>query len=83
MLPKKELLANPLEISLPAAAVWIETLAVQMHYWDDKYDKDSGIGVSGRGRSLRKGRGGFYERWSFWRERFGKLSRGEIEEDFS
>ncbi|KAE8340297.1 hypothetical protein BDV24DRAFT_134109 [Aspergillus arachidicola] len=32
VLPKKELLANPLEIYLPAAAPWIETLAVQMHY---------------------------------------------------
>ncbi|KAL4904225.1 hypothetical protein BDW74DRAFT_185835 [Aspergillus multicolor] len=63
-----------LEAWIPAAAVWIEVLGVQMYEWEGVYETREANGGRARGGSLwREGEPGFSkERWRFWRERFAQ-----------
>lgn len=77
--PPKELPPTaPLDTCIPAAAVWIEVLGVEIYEWDEEFEHGPLVGAPGRGGPLWNGKHGFCEdRWALWRERFGELARME------
>ncbi|KAJ5769899.1 uncharacterized protein N7511_001950 [Penicillium nucicola] len=63
---------GPLNGLIPAAAIWIELLGVEMYGWDQNF------GRKGKGGTLWEGKEGFcVERWHLWRERFGEMAEME------
>ncbi|KAL3459342.1 hypothetical protein BJX64DRAFT_301438 [Aspergillus heterothallicus] len=74
--------ANPPEAWVPAAAVWIEVLGVEIFEWEEEFPVGGNRGAPGRGGPLWDGKHGFCkERWGVWRGRFGVLARGEEEDE--
>lgn len=66
---------DPLDAYVQAAAVWMETIGIEIYEWDEEYEHGPLVGAPGRGGPLWKGKHGFCEqRWQFWRERFGELA---------
>ncbi|KAL3444700.1 hypothetical protein BJX65DRAFT_319863 [Aspergillus insuetus] len=69
---------NPLDAWVPAAAVWIEVLGVEVYEWEEEFPSGGNWGAPGRGGPLWEGKHGFCKgRWGLWRERFGGLARAD------
>lgn len=74
---------DPPGAHIPAAAVWIEILGVEIHDWDEEWESGPCIGARGKGGPLWKGKHGFCkERWELWRRRFGELANGTEGDEF-
>lgn len=66
---------DPRDAYVQAAAVWIETIGIDIYEWDEEFAHGRLVGAPGRGGPLWKGKHGFCEqRWQLWRERFGELA---------
>lgn len=81
----KEEYLSKLNSWIPAAAIWIEILGVEIFEWDEEFPSGSPYGAPGRGGDLWNGKHGFCEeRWRLWKARFAKLAKSEqwaIEDD--
>ena len=64
------------EAAIPAAAIWIKILGLQIYRWTELFPHGGRHGAPGSGGPLWHGKHGFCEeRWDLWRRRFGELSR--------
>ncbi|KAJ0415817.1 hypothetical protein BJY00DRAFT_326770 [Aspergillus carlsbadensis] len=70
---------DALDAWVPAAAVWIEVLGVEIFEWEEEFPGGGGRGAPGRGGPLWSGKHGFCKgRWGLWRGRFGDLARADL-----